>query len=72
MSRTWLPVLMALGVASVALPAHAYLDPASGSMMLQMILGGIAGLALAVKLFWHRLLGFFGVKNKRDDEEPAV
>lgn len=50
--------------------AWAYLDPASGSMILQVVLGGIAGLVVAVKLFWHRILGFFG-RSRRDDEPEA-
>jgi hypothetical protein len=41
----------------------AYIDPGSGSMLLQLLLGGVAGLAVIVKLFWHRLLAFFGVKK---------
>ena len=69
-TRTYL-VIAAVSTA-IALPAHAYLDPASGSMLLQMIVGGIAGVALAVKLFWHRILGFFGVKPKSTDEDAAV
>lgn len=55
----------------LALPAHAYLDPASGSMFLQLLLGGLAGAALAIKLYWHKLLGLFGVK-KREPDDPAA
>jgi len=46
---------------STAEPAHAYLDPGTGSMVLQIILGGIAGVGVALKLYWRRLrdrLGF--------------
>lgn len=49
----------------------AYLDPASGSLLLQIILGGVAGLALVFKLFWHRIQRLFGFK-KTNDEEPSV
>lgn len=49
----------------------AYLDPASGSLLLQLILGGVAGLALVLKLFWHRILGLFGIKKSKD-EKPAA
>jgi hypothetical protein len=49
----------------------AYLDPASGSLLLQLVLGGVAGLALVLKLFWHRILRLLGLK-KPEDEEPAV
>lgn len=45
--------------------AHAYLDPGSGSMLLQLLLGGIAGLVVLIKLYWHRLLVRLGLhKNK--------
>jgi len=49
-------------------PAHAYLDPGSGSVVLQILLGGVAGVILVVKLFWHRLLSIFGIR-KEDKEE---
>ena len=67
-------VCLALLVAS---PAAAYLDPASGSMMLQLILAGAAGVAVAVRLFWGRLLSLFGVRrpgpepDSRDPEPPG-
>lgn len=72
MNKSWLLLSIAVVLASVTLPAHAYLDPASGSMLLQMIVGGVAGAALAVKLFWHRILGFFGVRPKSTDDDAAV
>ena len=40
-------------------PAHAYLDPGSGSMMVQLLLAGFAGLAIAAKVFWRRIKSFF-------------
>jgi hypothetical protein len=48
----------------------AYLDPGSGSMLLQMLLGGIAGVAVSIKMFGKRVfrvLTFW----KKHDEEPA-
>jgi hypothetical protein len=57
-------------VAALATPAAAlaYLDPASGSMLLQLLLGGIAGIAVALRLFWHRFVGFLGARKSGDDE----
>ncbi len=47
-----------------------YIDPGTGSIILQAVVGAIAGIAVAVKLFWHRILKFFGVsKNSALDEE---
>lgn len=36
-------------------PAFAYLDPGTGSMLLQLILGGIAGVLIVARLYWSRL-----------------
>ena len=51
-------------------PALAYLDPGTGSMMLQVILGGIAAIGVALKLFWYRIIAFlgFGKKSAGKDE----
>ena len=32
-----------------------YLDPGAGSMLLQVLAGGIAGLAVVGKLYWARI-----------------
>lgn len=57
--------LSALFVGASTTGAHAYLDAGTGSMILQLLLGGAAGLMLAVKLYWHKFLSFFGVKSKQ-------
>ena len=49
------------------LPAHAYLDPGTGSMFLQLLLGGLAGLAVILKLYWQRLLSFFGLGHQEGE-----
>jgi len=46
--------------------AHAYLDPGSGSVMLQLLLGGVAGLTVILKLYWHRLLAFLGMRKEEE------
>jgi len=56
-------------LAGAALPAYGYLDPASGSMLLQLILGGVAGVAVFLKLFWGRLLSGLGLRKDADDQE---
>lgn len=62
-----LPVFVFLGLLAMPRDAHAYLDPASGSMILQLLLGGVAGAAVILRLFWGRILGFFGIH--RDEHE---
>jgi hypothetical protein len=46
---------------------YAYLDPGSGSLVLQVILGGLAAAGVAVKFYWHRVLVFLGIR-KREPE----
>ena len=48
-------------------PAHAYLDPGSGSMMLQVLLGGFAAVGVAAKLYWHRVTAVFRRKDVEHD-----
>ena len=55
-----------LGAASAS-AAHAYLDPGTGSIILQVVLGGAAGLVLAGRLYWQKLLSWFGFKRKSTD-----
>lgn len=35
--------------------ANAYIDPGAGSALLQLILGGLAGIGVVVKLYWDRV-----------------
>ena len=48
-------------------PAAAYLDPGSGSMLLQVLLGGFAAVGVAVKLYWHRFSALFSRKRQDPD-----
>ena len=48
----------------------AYLDPGSGSMLLQMLLGGIAGVAVSIKMFGKRIFSVLAFWRK-DEEEPS-
>ena len=40
-------------------PAGAYLDPGTGSMLLQVLLGGVAAVGVISRLYWHRLTAVF-------------
>lgn len=48
--------------------AYAYLDPASGSMILQAVIGGVAAAALAFRYYWHRIASFFGFGGNDEAE----
>ncbi len=39
--------------------AYGYLDPGTGSMIIQAVVAGILGGVFAIKFYWHKLLTFF-------------
>ena len=60
-------VLLLLFVADT----EAYLDPGTGSMLLQVILGGVAAVGVAIKLYWHKLRVAFGMGKKPEPEDDS-
>lgn len=57
---------------ALSINAEAYLDPGTGSMMLQVILGGIAAIGVALKLYWHKLRVFLGAGKKEDAKDETA
>jgi hypothetical protein len=49
------------------MPHFAYLDPATGTLIISAIVGFFAAVALLIKNFWYKIKGFFGGK-----EQPQV
>ena len=45
-----------------------YLDPTTGGILLQTILGGTAGGLVLVKLFWGRIVSLVSRNKGRDSE----
>lgn len=45
-------------------PAHAYLDPGTGSMILQGLIAGIAAGLMVLKLYWYKIKAFFRREHK--------
>jgi hypothetical protein len=46
----------------------AYIDPGTGSIILQALVASVVGAAIAVKLFWHRILKFLGLRKSSTPE----
>jgi hypothetical protein len=61
MNRTHLALLTASALLLFSTQdAYAYLDPGTGSMILQGLIGGIAGGMFAIRLYWGKLKSRFG------------
>ncbi len=50
-------------------PAYSYLDPGAGSMLAQLIMGGIAGLMVIFKLYWAKFKSIFVKNNSSSKKE---
>ncbi|MCB1182913.1 hypothetical protein KDM41_05730 [bacterium] len=49
--------------------ALAYVDPGTGSFVIQGIIAAIVGAGVALKVFWHRITGLFGGKRRAADDD---
>jgi len=54
-------------VALQPLTAHAYLDPGTGSYLLQLLIAGIAGGLYAAKVYWRQLKVRFFSRAEKDE-----
>lgn len=63
-------VIAVLVLFALSAPAQAYIDPGSGSMIVQGILAALAALAVTAKLWWHRLLVLLRIR-KRTVKPPS-
>ena len=48
-------------------PAYAYLDPGTGSVLLQGLIGGIAAVMAFLSIYWQKVKAFFS-KEKADTD----
>jgi hypothetical protein len=57
----WTKLALSMAALGLVLPRRstAYLDPGTGSYMLQMLLALLVGGAFALKVFWKKLVAIF-------------
>jgi len=60
-----------LGCSVFAAPSHAYLDPGTGSIILQSILAGIAVAMGVLRLYWYRLKAFFSGQAEKPNVQES-
>jgi len=46
----------------------AYLDPGTGSIIIQSIIAGAVGIGVLIKGYWHKIRLLFGKKDKKDEK----
>jgi hypothetical protein len=51
-------------------PAHAYIDPGTGSALIQGLIAATAAVGITLKLYWHRIVAFIG--RRKSKESPST
>ncbi len=51
--------------------AHAYLDPGTGSLLVQGLIGAVAAGLLVLKLYWQKLRGLFSSQSASEPPRTA-
>jgi len=67
-SKFKISVLLLLSFSSV--PAYAYIDPGTGSLIIQGLIGAIAAAGVVLKLYWYKLKAFFS-RESVDTDDPT-
>ena len=62
-------LLVVFGVLLFPEPAHAYLDPGTGSYIFQILIASVIGGTVVFKSGWGRILKFFKRKSKPHTDE---
>ena len=52
-------------------PAYAYLDPGTGSMLVQGLIGGVASAMAFLSIYWQKVKAFFGKEKEKEDTDTA-
>ena len=64
-------VSVALAMLTLEQPAYAYIDPGTGSMLLQVLLGGVAGAFVIAKVYWKGLVARFGIRGRTPESSKG-
>jgi hypothetical protein len=51
------------------LSGDSYLDPGSGSVLIQLLIAGLVGAAFVLKASWSKIKGFFSRSKTPKDEK---
>lgn len=62
-------LLSILGVIVFAAPAYAYIDPGTGSFLIQGIIAAVVGLGVTLKLYWRKIKAALTGQAPADDDD---
>jgi uncharacterized membrane protein len=66
MAPTARALIVLVFLLAVPLPAYAYLDPQTGSMIVSAIVAFVATIGMGVQAYWHKLVSLLRRSPKRE------
>jgi hypothetical protein len=72
--KKYLDLIFILVICSVIFPftAHAYLDPGTGSLLIQLIIASFVGASFAIKVWWGKIKFFFvSLFSKKGEDKDS-
>ncbi len=60
---------LSISLTSGMMKPLAYLDPGSGSYLLQLLIAALLGAAFALRMYWGRIKSFFRRGSDREDSD---
>ena len=51
---------------------QAYLDPGSGSFLIQLLIAGLVGAGFLIKAYWKKIKGLFNRSDTKTEDENDI
>ena len=51
---------------------QAYLDPGSGSFLVQLLIAGLVGAGFIIKAYWKKIKGLFNRSASKEEDDTDV
>ena len=72
-SKTLRGAIFGCAALLAASPAYAYLDPGTGSALIQGLIAAVAAIGVTLKLYWHKFIALFSKSAPSEESgESAV
>lgn len=61
-----------LSLLAPQLRSLAYLDPGSGSFLIQLLMAGLLGAGILVKVYWKKIKGLFNRSASKTEDDSQI
>jgi len=51
---------------------QAYLDPGSGSFLVQLLIAGLVGVGFLIKAYWKKIKGLFNRSDSKIEDDSEI